>query len=183
VKTCPYCGQEYPDDATVCSIDRQSLDPKTPTKPSPAEILAKRAETSAHMAARPFTVTFAVQLLAADMVFILIQDIVRHLWYVHRFPNFHHWINFYFPTTLGCGLWTLFIYFIYRGKNWARWFLSCVIVVWAIAAPFMLIGPLHWDFYFQMLLDGFAVVALFQRESNEWYKGAKKIVSESAPAV
>ena len=25
MKTCPYCGKKYPDDATVCAIDGQSL--------------------------------------------------------------------------------------------------------------------------------------------------------------
>lgn len=35
MKECPYCGKEYPDDAVVCAIDRQALDPPA-AQPEPA---------------------------------------------------------------------------------------------------------------------------------------------------
>jgi len=30
MKTCPYCGKKYPDEALVCAIDQEPLDPKLP---------------------------------------------------------------------------------------------------------------------------------------------------------
>ena len=33
MKTCPYCGQEYPDDAVVCSADQNALVPSEPARP------------------------------------------------------------------------------------------------------------------------------------------------------
>lgn len=30
MKKCPYCGKEYPDDATVCAIDQEPLQSDTP---------------------------------------------------------------------------------------------------------------------------------------------------------
>jgi hypothetical protein len=35
MKSCPYCGKEYPDDATICSIDGESLRDKNPQPPIP----------------------------------------------------------------------------------------------------------------------------------------------------
>ena len=35
MKTCSYCGSEYPDDAGVCLIDHTSLDKRPPTWPFP----------------------------------------------------------------------------------------------------------------------------------------------------
>ena len=35
MKRCAFCGKEYPDDATECAIDRQSLRPVIPTAPLP----------------------------------------------------------------------------------------------------------------------------------------------------
>ena len=180
VKTCPYCGQEYPDDATVCSIDLQSLDPEPPAKSSRAEILAKRAETSAHMAARPFAVKFAVCLLAFGEVFGLVQNIFGYQSHLHRFSNFQYPD---FSTVCVYGIMAVFLYFVYRGKNWARWVVFSAVFWGTFALIFMLTGSLHWDFYFHLLIETIAIVALFQRPSNEWYKGSKKILSEPVPAT
>jgi hypothetical protein len=35
MKKCTYCGQEYPDNATVCAIDRQPLAPLGQSAPTP----------------------------------------------------------------------------------------------------------------------------------------------------
>jgi hypothetical protein len=35
MKTCPYCGREYPDDATVCTIDQNLLVPAVAAAPAP----------------------------------------------------------------------------------------------------------------------------------------------------
>ena len=48
MKTCPYCGKEYPDDAGVCVLDQSPL---TPAKPKPAAEPA--IESSPTPAARP----------------------------------------------------------------------------------------------------------------------------------
>jgi hypothetical protein len=178
MKICPYCGKENPDEATVCSVDRTRLGPDVPEEfPRP-----KSASIVVDLAARPFTVVFAVQLLAADMVFGLVQQIMVYHRYFHRFPNFHY-PGYYLPTAGIYGFWALFIYLIYRGKNWARWIASCLIVLGIVATPFAMIGRLGWMFYFNTFLIGVAGIALFQPSSNEWYKGSKKILGEPAPTV
>jgi hypothetical protein len=37
MKTCPYCGKAYPDDATVCAVDGESLTSKTSKSESPLD--------------------------------------------------------------------------------------------------------------------------------------------------
>lgn len=37
MRPCPYCGKEYPDDATICTIDGESLIPQLPPLPVNAE--------------------------------------------------------------------------------------------------------------------------------------------------
>lgn len=181
MKICPYCGKENPDDATVCSLDRTHLDPDVPVE---SQREASRAKTVVDLAARPFTVTFAVQLLAADTIFGLALDMSSYLFRTHHYyPNFHIPISFYLQTAYTNGIVALFIFLIYRGKNWARWVASCVIVLATIVAPFMQVGHLPWVFYFNTSICLTAVVALFQRSSNEWYKGSKKILSEPAAAI
>ncbi len=174
MKTCPYCGTEYPDDATVCSIDRQSLDPEVSRKPSRAEFLA-------HMAARPFEVKFGANLLVCSLIFSFVQTLVGHQWYLYHHHDSRS-SSFYFLIIWIYSISSLILYCIYRGRNWARWLLLCSLI-WGIVAPFILIGLFHWDYYFKWLIDAIAVVALFQRPSNEWYKGSKKILSDPAPAV
>jgi len=178
MKICPYCGKENPDDATVCSVDQTRLGPDVPEEPQRAP---SRPKTVIDLAARPFTVILAVQLLAAETIFGLVQEIMIYRRYFHHFPNFHY-PGFYLPLAGSYGVCALFLYSIYRGKNWARWIASCVIIFGAIAAPFMQIGHLPWIFYFNTLICMTAIVALFQHSSNAWYKGSKQILGEPAPA-
>ena len=44
MKNCPYCGAEYPDDATECAIDQTPFE--RPIKPSPPEPRPRQAEYS-----------------------------------------------------------------------------------------------------------------------------------------
>jgi len=50
MKKCTYCGQEYPDDATVCTIDQKPLTPVGQSDaPAPARIPAARTVKPALM--------------------------------------------------------------------------------------------------------------------------------------
>jgi hypothetical protein len=179
MKSCPYCGKENPDDATVCAIDQKPLDPEMPL-PSPK---SSRADVLAHLAARPFAVKFAVGALAFGGALDFVQDIARYQSRLFRYPNFQYPDSFYLSTVYTYGIVALFLYLIYRGKNWARWVVLCSIIFGTIAAPFIFIGRLPWSFYFHSLINLIAIIALIQRSSNEWYRGSKKILSQPAAAT
>ena len=57
MKKCPYCGKEYPDNATVCAIDREPLesDGSVPT-PAPApELVAEEPVEASVQSDEPLT--------------------------------------------------------------------------------------------------------------------------------
>ena len=172
MKICSYCGKENPDDAVVCLIDLTRLAPDVPVK-------SWRVNTVVDEAARPFAVKFAVSLLAFCEVLDLVRDIVRHL----SHPYFHRSSDFYLWSIYIYGIGALLLYCIYRGKNWARWVLLYAIGLGAVVPLFVWIGPLHWNYYFHLLIDAMVAVALFQHSSNEWYKGWKQILNKPTPAT
>lgn len=166
MKSCPYCGKEYPDDATVCSIDQQRLDSETRTESS-------RPKKLIDMAARPATVKFAVGLLAFDMVFDLALMIFK---YQSSGAGTHH---FYLFIGYTFGILAVLLYLLFRGYNWVRWLMIAGIVFGIVAGPFVRIGPAHWNTYLANVICGMAVVALLQPPSNEWYRGTKTVVPAS----
>lgn len=77
MKTCPYCGAEYPDGATRCAIDETPLTPPAPAaaKHAPAPVLASpRAEfelaslTEAQKEQDLVTLVRCGTLVSADMI-------------------------------------------------------------------------------------------------------------------
>lgn len=180
MKRCSYCGAENPDDATVCLIDQRPLSPETPV-PHAKPLRAKRprakpsrSEMLAHMASRPWEVTFAITLMVLDLIFSIIQEAI-HWWPYHRYLNFRHPDSICYFIGFVCvyGIYVFLYNCIYRGKNWVRWLMSCLLLLAIISIPFIFHGGLHWDFYLHSLIELIAIAALFQRPSNEWFKGPK----------
>jgi hypothetical protein len=166
MKSCPYCGKEYPDDATVCLIDQQSLVSDAPAGFSPEQF---RIDMRAHLAARPPQVKLAVGLLAASLAVDSLRELLEiaiHRWRPSRYPDF------YFRTVFAFVLSWLFLYLIFRGKNWARWVTLCLIVLGTVS-PFLPRYRVHWEFYFYWVIDVVAVILLFQRPSSQWFTKSK----------
>ena len=161
MKSCPYCGNENPDDATVCVIDGQPPVPEQPTI-APTDAVVR-------MTARPFTVKFAVGLLAFGWILDLALVIFQYQLHGARSRHFYSFTAYIF------GIVAVFLYLVFRGKNWARWVVVCSMILGIFAGPFVRIGPPHWSTYFFTFIDIVAVVALFLRSSNEWYKGTKTV--------
>jgi hypothetical protein len=167
MKKCPYCGKEYPDDTMVCPTDRQPL--ASDAAPSPP---AKRfpIDMRAHFATRPREVKVAVGLLGAglalDTIMVLLGIAVYHP--PSRNPDF------YFTTAFNFVAAWLLLYFVFRGKNWARWLTLCLIVL-GIVWPFPPHHRLTLRFYLYSLIDIAAIVLLFQRPTGKWYTKSKYV--------
>jgi hypothetical protein len=70
--------------------------------------------------------------------------------------------------------------FLFRGHNWARWLVVLDIVVGttqSLAFPHRY--QLGWYFASTTLINTAAVVALFSRPSNQWFKG-KTVETQTA---
>jgi hypothetical protein len=65
-----------------------------------------------HPTSRPLAVKFALALFAANQATILVPDAIRG-----------HWHSLIFYISFGTMLAMLFVppWFVFRGKNWARW--------------------------------------------------------------
>jgi hypothetical protein len=173
MKKCAYCGQENPDDATVCMIDQQPLAPEDKT---PRSSKLSHEDVRAHMAARPRAVKLAVGLLA----FSSFLDFVRLTVNYHSYLSRH--LDFCFSMVFTYCFVSLLLYFVFRGKNWARWVLVCMLFLGSFS-PFLSRQQFHWGFYFYMLFDIVVVAALFQRSANEWFAKPKKASGQLLPTA
>lgn len=172
MKKCPYCGKENPDDATVCALDQQPLDP-VPKAPAPRKLSSE--EIRAHLATRPLAVKFAVGLLAFGAGLDLIRIIIKYHSYFSRHINFSFsmiWTNCFV---------TLLLYCVFCGKNWARWVLVGILLLSMV--PFSSVHQLHWESYFYLAINAAAITALFKRASNEWFTKLKKVRMQLLPSV
>ena len=180
MKTCPYCGKENPDDATLCAIDGQSLDPDLPSTEPPVS-RPPRAKRVVDLSARPLAVKFGLSLLALEQVVGFVMGITSYELHFHGYSKF--WYNsFWYETIFSFSFEALLLFFAYRGKNWARWVILSVLIFGAVS---ILWGPkvaLHWDFYFFSLIEVVALAALFEPSANKWYKGSKIISGEPVSA-
>jgi peptidoglycan/LPS O-acetylase OafA/YrhL len=175
MKTCPYCGKQNPSEATVCAIDGQPLDPEMPPALRPSK--TRRPKTVVDLSARPFTVRFAVWALALAEAIDVVRQVASYESHFHGYSDF--WFNsFWYTRIFGFTFEALLLYFAYRGKSWARWVMLLMLIVGMVSILSTPKSALHWDFYFFSLIEISAMAALFQRSSNEWYKGAKTILSE-----
>lgn len=100
MKACPYCGKEYPDDATVCAIDQERLDPPpSPIVQSSHTAPSEVADGSATIPKDDSNLVFPeYQWSARDgWKFFGMTVVFAVLWYVitgalyRRFDRFYHW--------------------------------------------------------------------------------------------
>src|SRR5580700_11920599 len=126
-------------------------------------------DTISHSSARPMTVKIALTYLALDCGVATVMGIYYGRWDV----------SFYYYM-FGSGLILDFVplWFAFRRKNWARWFVV-IYTVWNVCDD-----PMWWNRYHQTystfqtvwfglsdLLDIIAVILLFHPSSNRWFRG------------
>jgi len=117
---------------------------------------------------RPVTVRVAVISLLTSMAIVIVTLAVRA-----------HWSNplAYVSFTLIVGVPLLFLWFIYQGKNWARWVFLVVFALGLLSslASFHL-PKTHTTitlvlFCIHSVLQLVAAIALLLRPSNDWFRG------------
>ena len=119
---------------------------------------------TAHNGPRPLAVKIAVVLLAASGGTDLL---LRTLWH-QRNPSKDP--DFYFSLAVVFITMSVFIYFLFRGHNWARW-----VTLFMVAVGTLLSLSPHYGhsglYFFYTLMNAVAVVELFRRPSSQWFRG------------
>ena len=175
MKKCPYCGKENPDDAVVCSVDQQSLASNEPPSSPPQRV---PIDMRAYLAERPWHVKLAVGIVAADFFVGTIGAFAEML--IHRARSSHPFV-YYFAPGVGFTFVWLLLYFIFRGKNWARWlFFGAIILGYFLS--FAQTRQIHWRSFYYLAIDIAALILLFQRASSEWFTKAKYRAQSSVSA-
>lgn len=118
---------------------------------------------------RPSAVNFAIIILLVSTGWSLARHAVRA-----------DWGNPFVYIQFGCELVMLYIplWFIFRGKNWARW----IMVAWAVGGICVSLsslmqnlhaGSASWivTHYWRSLAEVVALFALFLHSSNQWFRG------------
>jgi len=103
MKHCPYCGAEYPDDASMCSIDGHPLQEDVPEPPPISEQVKKASEKTAYLTFPDYqwSARDAWKCLGIILVFQFLLDFLIAMVEL-RFPSFFNWraSGFgYFPLT------------------------------------------------------------------------------------
>ena len=131
-------------------------------------------ETNLHKSSRPLAVNLALILLLINLGTALAQQAIGADW------RGADWSNPLVYVKWGSELFMIaaLLWFIFRGKNWARWLL----VVFACAGLCFSVPQLIQDFgahslswvvdYFQRnLISAVALIALFLPSSSQWFRG------------
>lgn len=123
--------------------------------------------SQAHPNSRPLAVTFAVGLLSLSTAIAIIDMAVTAPW------------NDPLPTCLMFafigGVAALFIWFIFQGKNWARWVFLVVFALGLLLSPLSvqrLQGHPAADvviYWVQLILQLIAATALVLRPARQWF--------------
>ena len=173
MKRCVYCGKEYPDDATVCSLDQQAVtsDGRPLRTPKPP-----RVDNRAILAARPMAVKLGVGVLAVTTVIHSARAFLAYPALPSHDPHFYS--SAVFATVAPLAI----LYLVFRGKNWARWLVVCLLVLGTIL-PIPLHYRMNLSSYVWTVIDYVAAAALFERSSSEWFKTLKIAVKQSAPVA
>ena len=134
-------------------------------------------DTTIHQKQRPLAVTLGLALFVANQSLILVYAAIRGNWHS---PNFY--INF------GLSLAVLFVqvWFIFRGKNWARWLLVAMMFAGFCVLPWFIkrysSHSASWITLsvLQNLADIVVLVALFLPSSNRWFRRCKTLPPNTA---
>jgi hypothetical protein len=137
-------------------------------------------EKPKHQETRPLVVNLGLALFVANQVPNLVLDAIRG-----------NWRSVYFYIIFIVLLAVIFVpvWFVFRGKNWARWLLVAIFSVGFCAyllefinsysshsASWMMLGIL------KTLVDIVAFVALFLPSSNRWFRSCKTVLPTNEPA-
>ena len=118
-----------------------------------------------HRGARPLAVKIAVGLLAASCG---IDLVLKTIWY-----HSHHSddSDFYVSLAVVFTILSLLLYFLFRGRNWARWVVLFMFII-GIILSLVLHVQRHSGLYFiYLLMNTVAIVALFRSPSSQWFRG------------
>ncbi|MDW7762020.1 MAG: hypothetical protein SCM96_15445 [Acidobacteriota bacterium] len=136
-------------------------------------------------AARPANVGTAVRLMYAALGLSFISFLIDRSWIPvniaeARWPN---WIFFGGVFFILFGLSFLLIYMIGAGKNWVRMIYLVLYILMILSLPFSMkpflqavsnapaLGILE---LVQVVIQGIALVLVFQRDSSAWFKAMKQ---------
>jgi len=122
-----------------------------------------------HRGARPVAVKLALILLAFDFAVVFMMNLIYAEW-GNVFSDVSFAVLLIFN---GLPLW-----FLFHGKNWARWFVAIVTVI-EVGLSFWLWSRHHQTFsnmatvwfWLDSLLSIIIVIALFHASSNRWFCG------------
>jgi hypothetical protein len=129
--------------------------------------------------ARPFTVTLGVALLTANFLIAFASCLVSGIREALPFPPpgtnilwalFLLWPFFFVLFLLV--LLSIPLWFLYRRKNWARWYFLVLIVL--LLALFFTYANMTLVSDGIILMDVVAIVALFLPASNQWFRARAK---------
>jgi hypothetical protein len=126
-------------------------------------------DITAHSTARPTTVKFALVFLALTTGVALVLSVI-----------YAQWSNYAADISFG-GFFILYViplWFIFHGKNWARWFVAVLIFGGICYSPFLWVRDhqtisIFWAVWFWLsdLLDVATLILLFHPSSNRWFRG------------
>jgi hypothetical protein len=131
-----------------------------------------KQESIAHSSRRPMAVKVALILQALTTGESVVMSAI-----------YAQWSNLFLDISFGLFVivYALPLWFVFHGKNWARWFVAVVTgfdtvfassLVWfRYHQTFSTLGAV-W-FWLSYLLGIIAVIALFHPSSNRWFRGSK----------
>ena len=140
---------------------------------------AQRMDHTLHRSSRPLAVKLALILLLINLGTAFIQQAIGADWRIAD------WSNPLVYVKWGSELLMMAIplWFIYRGKNWARWLL--VVVACAglcISIPQFIqdfrVHSFPWllDCLHRNLISAVALIALFLPSSSQWFRGRATVM-------
>jgi hypothetical protein len=176
MKRCGYCGKEHPDDAVVCAVDQQPFPSNAPLSSAPERV---PIDMQAYLAARPRQVKLAVGILALNLAFDFIRIFIPIAMY-RLSPSRH--LHFYLITVFTFVMSGLLIYFIFLGKNWARWVMLSLMILGS-ASLFLPHNQMNWQSYAYFVIDILVLYLLFQRPSHQWFMKPKFLTENPLPAA
>ncbi len=131
-------------------------------------------DTTTYRQRRPLVVTLGLALFAANQVPDLMLDAIHGNW---------HSPYFYIIFFVLLGVVFVPVWFVFHGKNWARWLLVTIILVGFGAHLFSFINShsvhsVSWIAlsFLKSFINFVALVALFLSPSSKWFRSCKTVL-------
>jgi hypothetical protein len=128
-----------------------------------------RMDNISQSSARPMAVKLALILLAVFTGVAFVMNLI-----------YTQWGNYVADISFGLFLivYVIPLWFLFRGKNWARWFVAILTFIGVCYSPFLWIQdhqtmPAFWKVWFWLsdLSDIIVMILLFHSSSNRWFRG------------